>query len=142
MRRMLLATDGSMGASRAAEVAAELARATGSRLSILTVGGNISGEEMRQLARAEGNAADALEELSNQVLRQAKERAEGAGVTDVRVQIGWGDPAELIIETARREKADAIVIGRRGHGRLAGLLLGSVSQKVATLAPCVVIVVP
>jgi nucleotide-binding universal stress UspA family protein len=111
-------------------------------LSILTVGGNVSGDEVRQLARAEGNAADALEELSNQALRQAKERAEGAGVPDVRVQIGWGDPAEVIIETARREQADAIVIGRRGQGRLAGLLLGSVSQKVATLAPCVVIMVP
>jgi nucleotide-binding universal stress UspA family protein len=32
-------------------------------------------------------------------------------------------------------------MGRRGLGRLAGLLLGSVSQKVVSLAPCIVIVV-
>lgn len=47
-----------------------------------------------------------------------------------------------IIEAAERGNADAIVIGRRGRGRLAGLLLGSVSQKVVTLAPCPVVVVP
>ena len=35
-----------------------------------------------------------------------------------------------------------LVVGRRGRGRLSGLLLGSVSQKVASLAPCIVIVVP
>ena len=54
------------------------------------------------------------------------------------------DPAEAIIEAARREHADAIIVGRRGRGRgqLAGLLLGSVSQKVVSLAPCTVIVVP
>jgi len=58
------------------------------------------------------------------------------------VQSGWGDATEAIIEAVRREQVDAIVIGRRGRGRLAGLLLGSVSQKVASLAPCIVIVVP
>jgi nucleotide-binding universal stress UspA family protein len=142
MKHILLATDGSSGADRAADVAAELAKATGAKLSIVTIGDNISGEELDQLARAEGSVADAVDAISNAILRQAKERVQSAGVSDVSVRSEWGDPAEVLIETARRSRADAIVIGRRGRGRLAGLLLGSVSQKVAGLAPCVVIVVP
>lgn len=142
MRHVLLATDGSQGADRAAEIAAEIAKGLGCSLSILTVGGNLSAEETRQIARAEGNVPDALEAISNQILWHAKDLAGRAGVADIRTQSGWGDPAEAIIETARREHADAIVMGRRGRGRLAGLLLGSVSQKVASLAPCTVILVP
>lgn len=53
----------------------------------------------------------------------------------------WGDPAETILECAR-EAVDLVVLGRRGRGRLAGLLLGSVSQKLVSLAPCAVMVVP
>ena len=53
-----------------------------------------------------------------------------------------GPVAETIIEIAREEGADAIVVGKRGHGRVAGLLLGSVSQKVVCEAFCPVVVAP
>jgi nucleotide-binding universal stress UspA family protein len=53
-----------------------------------------------------------------------------------------GDTAPTIIDIAREKGIDAIVVGRRGVGQLAGLLLGSVSQKLASLAPLPVIVVP
>lgn len=142
MRHIFVATDGSEGADRAVDVAAELAKAFGGKLSIVTVVGNLSGEEMRELARAERNIGDALEALSMQILTAAEKRARRLGLTDIQLQIGWGDAARSIIEIADREAADAIVLGRRGQGRLAGLLLGSVSQKVASLAPCTVIVVP
>lgn len=142
MRHIMVATDGSQGADRAVDVAADFAKTLGGELSILTVGGNLSGDEMRQLARAERDLGDALDAISNQILMQSKERARRIGVSTVKVEVAWGDPAEAIIETARREQVDAIVVGRRGRGQLAGLLLGSVSQKVASLAPCIVIVVP
>ncbi len=142
MRHIMVATDGSQGADRAVDVAADFAKTLGGELSILTVGGNLSGDEMRQIARAERDLGDALDAISNQILMQSKERARRIGVSTVKVEVAWGDPAEAIIETARREQVNAIVVGRRGRGQLAGLLLGSVSQKVASLAPCIVIVVP
>ena len=142
MPHIMVATDGSQGADRAVDVAADFAKTLGGELSILTVGGNLSGDEMRQIARAERDLGDALDAISNQILMQSKERARRIGVSTVKVEVAWGDPAEAIIETARREQVDAIVVGRRGRGQLAGLLLGSVSQKVASLAPCIVIVVP
>lgn len=142
MRHIMAATDGSDGADRAVDVAAELAKACGGELSIVSVGGNLSGEEVQQLARAEGNIGDALDAISAQILAAAKTRAQRFGLTHVQLRTGWGDPAQSIMEIVAREAVDAIVVGRRGRGRLTGLLLGSVSQKVASLAPCTVVVVP
>ena len=144
MRHILLATDGSTGSQRACDVAAELAKAVGGKLSIITVGGNISlsRHELEQLGRAEGNIGDALDARSDEILQNAERRTRSAGVSDVQSEVGWGDPAEVIIATAQRLGTDTIVMGRRGQGQLAGLLLGSVSKKVACHAPCIVILVP
>jgi len=142
MRHIMVATDGSPCADRAVDIAATLAKATGATLLIMTVGGNLTAEEVRKLARAEGGTPEALELFANQILQRASERAARVGAPSIQVQTGWGDPAETIIEAARHHQSDAVVVGRRGRGRLTGLLLGSVSQKLVTLAPCTVIVVP
>ncbi|MGO9135910.1 MAG: universal stress protein [Methylovirgula sp.] len=142
MKRILVATDGSNGAERAVAFAAELAKQFGAKLSIITVSGDFSDHEMTQLARSESDIGAAIDLRSNRILIKARECAQRIGLTDIETSAAWGDAAETIIDTAARTQADAIVLGRRGRGRLAGLLLGSVSQKVATLAPCAAIVVP
>jgi len=138
---VLAATDGSDPAERAIDLAAEIARAAGARMTILTVEGELSPQEMRALVHAEGDAAAALDAQAHGVLADAARRARSLGVAELSTRIALGDPAEAILEAVRRD-VDLLVLGRRGRGRLSGLLLGSVSQKLVSLAPCAVAVVP
>jgi len=145
MRHIMVATDGSESADRAVDVAAELTAAVGGDLNILHVSGDLSGEALDELKRSpsmEKLVGDAIDAYSQGILRRAHDRARDKGVRQIHTQQSWGDAAEKILDTVQSEKVDALVVGRRGRGRLAGLLLGSVSQKVASLAPCAVIIVP
>jgi nucleotide-binding universal stress UspA family protein len=87
-------------------------------------------------------SGEVLSVFSQEKLKTARQRAEALGVSDVRLESETGDVAQSIIEAARRDEVDMIVLGKRGLGRLSGLLLGSVSQKLVSVAPCAVIVVP
>jgi nucleotide-binding universal stress UspA family protein len=51
-----------------------------------------------------------------------------------------GRAADVIIDAARDHRADLVIIGSRGHGTIASLLLGSVSSEVVDQAPCPVLV--
>ncbi|HVO91727.1 MAG TPA: universal stress protein, partial [Terriglobales bacterium] len=135
IHHIMVATDGSEGSSRAIDAGAEIAKAIGGTLSIVTVGTARYADEQIQFARVEGDVADAAETFARQILSDAEKQVQRAGIGAPKINLVWGDPAEAIIDVAREEKADAIVVGRRGRGQLSGLLLGSVSQKLATLAP-------
>ena len=52
-----------------------------------------------------------------------------------------GSPAEVIVSMAEEQKADLIVMGARGLGPIKEWLLGSVSHRVLTLAPCATLIV-
>ena len=56
-------------------------------------------------------------------------------------QLRIGSPAEVIVATAEEQQADLIVIGARGLGPIKERLLGSVSHRILTLAPCATLIV-
>ncbi len=143
LRQILVATDGSAGSDRAIDAAAQLAKSLGARLLILTVQDRLSRDTVEAFETIEHVAEGDVAEITAQnVLFRARKRAARAGATDVHLQTESGDPTEAILKVSKQRNADAIVVGKRGRGSLAGLLLGSVSQKLVTLAPCNVMVVP
>lgn len=64
-----------------------------------------------------------------------------AGVRYV-AEIHDGRPASVILDTADRVKADVVVVGRRGRGGVAELLLGSVSHEVVLHSKRPVFLIP
>ena len=142
MANIMVATDGSSGASRAVDVAADLAKALACDLLIVTVADRLLGEEVRQLPHTGASPGDVLEALTGQTLRAAEARARDLGLSRIEVRTCWGDVTQSLIDLAANSSTKMIVVGRRGRGRLASLLLGSVSHKLVSLAPCAVVVVP
>ncbi|MBT2188360.1 universal stress protein [Sphingobium nicotianae] len=142
MERIMVATDGSAGADRAVDRAAYLAHSLSAELVIVTICGDLGASDLRALSRAGEDIGGALDSAADQILADATERAHRSGAGTVRTNSAWGDPAQAIIEMARSEGATMLVVGRRGRGRLTGLVLGSVSQKLTSLAGCAVLVVP
>jgi nucleotide-binding universal stress UspA family protein len=59
----------------------------------------------------------------------------------VEAHVEEGPAARCLVRTAQAVGASLLVVGARGHGEVAGLLMGSVSENVATHAKCPVVVV-
>lgn len=85
-------------------------------------------------------AIDSRKAMAEKVIEDAMAEI-GEIPCDLHTEILEGDPAEAIINVANTRKSDLIVMGSRGLGRLAGLLIGSTSQKVVAHANCPVLVV-
>jgi len=84
---------------------------------------------------------ESFRETAQSALEKSLDDADsvGSGVT-VTAVLGQGQAADVLCHEAR--DADLLVVGSRGLGGFAGLLLGSVSQQCAQHATCPVLVVP
>jgi len=136
--KVLLAVDGSEHALHAAHTAADLARAMqANEFRIIVVYDLIPpylGEPNLQ------HAIDARLEEARAIMQKAVETV-GDIPCEIHSELIEGSPAQAIINVAATRQSDVIVIGSRGLGTLAGLLLGSTSQKVVAHAPCPVLIV-
>jgi nucleotide-binding universal stress UspA family protein len=134
-------------ALKATQLAGELAAGMSAELHVLTVVyRNRPGErELREFARiehVEGGIADVALNLARSHVEQARRTAEAQGAIAIKTSVTEGDPTEEILAYVSAKTIDAVVVGRRGRSTLARMLLGSVSQKLASLAPCIVIICP
>jgi len=146
MKKILVAVDRSAVSLRAVDLAMDLASKYHADLVLLTVVQVVSALDpvLEQYARSEhvsGPPTTVVIEAARQSLSDICNRAHEKGAHTARAEVVVGEPADEILAFARATQPDLIVMGSRGHGRLAGLLLGSVAEKVAGLATCPVLVV-
>ncbi len=144
-RKILCAVDGSGHGLKAAKTASVLAERFGAALTFLTVAKELKvTEEVKRFIEAEqlsGEPQYVLDDYTEQVLQEAKDAARENGVKDFKTEVRVGNPARTIMRFAESGGFDAVVLGSRGHGDVEGVLLGSVSHKVASLAKCTCVTV-
>jgi nucleotide-binding universal stress UspA family protein len=149
MNKILVAIDGSDHAWKALDLAADLAKLHGARLLVLHV---VPYEPLPDSLRAFAAAEHIpLEEelgrfhqartLGDQLARRAEAVAKKKGVPAVESRAVEGNPADEILEAAKAEGVDMIVLGNRGLSQTKTLFLGSVSHKVVNHAECTCVTV-
>lgn len=137
-KRIVLGTDGSEDAMRAAEAAAELAAKFNSQVTIVSVYSPVIVTDygMSGYMMQDENIESVQTAVTERTSKPFKER----GVEyDVCHEVG--NPAQEILRVAGDQKANLVVLGSRGLGGIKAFLLGSVSDRVAHHAHCPVLIV-
>ena len=142
---ILVPVDGSKHALKAVDVAADLAQKYAAGLLLLSVFRHVSNlESTHSLIKTDdetGSTEATLRELAREAIDEALARARARGVGKIETFVRRGPPARTIVAFAKSKGVDAIIMGSRGLGDISGLLLGSVSHKVSSLAECTCITV-
>jgi nucleotide-binding universal stress UspA family protein len=134
---ILLAVDLSAASGGAIDVAIARARDEGASLLVLSV----VDPSRLHLPGAHGRRVDQERQRLEDGARRIVERARAERIKATHM-IWEGDPVESILDVARSEGADVVVLGSHGRGAVARRLLGSVSARVAAASTCPVVVVP
>jgi nucleotide-binding universal stress UspA family protein len=130
--RILVPVDGSPGSEIGMAWADLVARTAGAEI-IVCVGFNPPSAIRRRGILETEHLRVEMEEDALEVATEAAQLFLDRGHR-ARALVVVGDPAEAILQTAEAEEVDLIVMGRRGLGRWEGLLVGSVSERVARYA--------
>jgi nucleotide-binding universal stress UspA family protein len=139
---ILVATDGSDHAVKAVITASALATASNAKLTLVTVPQPaIDPVLVGYTTVPVPLSREELEKQGVDLLAKAAATLPEDQRDTVGQKVLFGDPAHAIVDEGLAQGVDLIVLGRRGLGRLTGLLIGSTSTKVNQLAPCAVLTV-
>lgn len=138
-KKILVPTDGSEFAQKAEKYALFLAKTTGADIYALSVTENnfVNGlpldDEVYQLNKL-------LKQRSEDNIKEFEEMDETSGIKFHGI-IREGSPAKTILEVAKEEDIDLIVIGSSGKSGFDRFIMGSVAEKVVNAAKCAVLVI-
>ncbi len=140
--RILLAIDGSRSSIQARDLLASLSIQGGSSVTLLTaydIPVAWFGEPLAADGAALAEAAEAVHREADATLARLAAPLSGRDWA-VERRVVRGRASSVIVEAAADLAADLIVLGSRGHGPIASMLLGSVSAEVVERASCSVLV--
>lgn len=137
--KVVWATDGSDAADQALPLARQLAAESHGQMIVVHC------EELTMPGKGGGRLPVHAneDELKAKIAQQvAGLTRDGVTTTAELATTSVGGAAHVIADVAGNRDADLVVVGTRGHTALAGLLLGSVTQRLLHIAPCPVLAVP
>lgn len=138
IKHILLATDGSAAAERAAEMAASLAMRYDAKLTV------VHAYHPVPIFLGEPNYSQAVERVlegGTKLVEGVANRLRELGVKEVVPELIEGAATDVILGMIETRKPDLVVVGSRGLGTWQGAFLGSVSMAVTQRADCPVLVV-
>lgn len=137
--KILVAHDGSDHSSAALKKGAYIAQKENASLLVVNV--------VPDLGLTDELSDDNIKTLYSTLTDESEKMMKGLNddlsksISDIKTEIRFGNPAEIIVDIAKNEKVDLIVVGSHGKHGAKKFYLGSVSSKVISSATCDVLVV-
>jgi nucleotide-binding universal stress UspA family protein len=137
IKKILVPVDASEHAIKATRLACDLAEKYDAEIEIVNVSQEKISEEYQRFIDLEYSEKEKkrfnkiLGDKGNEILKKVKNTVQPK--MDLNAVILFGDPATNIVDYARNNDFDTIIMGSRGMSDIKGLLLGSVSHKVSSL---------
>jgi nucleotide-binding universal stress UspA family protein len=138
-KNIVVGVDGSPGSRKALTWAAAEAADHGADLVVLNVWEHTLMPPAGSVSVSERYVPEPSQTTTEELVQVITEELGENPPVRVQAQVKQGRPAKVLIDEST--DADLLVVGTRGHGGFAGLVLGSVSQHVAAYAQCPVTVV-
>jgi nucleotide-binding universal stress UspA family protein len=150
IRKVLVAVDGSENSTRALDFALEFTERYNAVLTVVNVSESSAVAAATVPPQFAGYGGDSSmvvvardmrkfhEEILKKAIAHAKEVKPGVSVTS---SLREGDPALEIVALAKEGDFDVVVVGHRGMSKVRELFLGNISDRVAHLLACTVIIV-
>jgi nucleotide-binding universal stress UspA family protein len=134
--RALVAVDGSLGSEAGIDAFARKLRARSASIRLVHVVEAIPA--LFEVGLEQRTPSPAHETRALEVLTRAKK---SLGSRGLEAECEWrrGSPAGQILDAARQNRIDLIVVGSRGHSALREMVLGSTTHRVLRHAPCSVL---
>jgi nucleotide-binding universal stress UspA family protein len=137
-KKILIANDGSEGASHALKVAIDLAKKYNSELHSISVEEGVPhyAATIGEVEEFRKEANEFFKKINDEAIEEA--RREGI---ELQSKVQAGHEVETIVNYAKQGQFDLLVIGFMGHSKIFGRVWGSTSQNITKLSPCTVVVV-